>query len=78
MSENLTAFRQILAKVGKQNQDKREQEQPFCPYSQINLVYPCLSRSIKPIPTLLKQMGSLSSSFQELPLLLDEFGCFSQ
>ena len=46
--------------------------------SQINLVYPCLSRSIKPIPTLLKQMGSLSSSFQEPLLLLDGFDCFSR
>ena len=78
MSENLTAFRQILAKVGKQNQDKREQEQPFCPYSQINLVYPCLFRSIKPIPTLLKRLGSPASSFQEPLLLPDEFGYFSQ
>ena len=30
MSENLTAFRQILAKVGKQKLDKREQAQRLC------------------------------------------------
>ena len=78
MSENLTAFRQILAKVGKQKLDKREQAQRLCSYSHANLFFRYLKDLIKPIPTLLKQMGSLSSSFQELPLLLDEFGYFSQ
>jgi len=39
MSENLTAFRQILAKVGKQKLDKREQAQRLCSYSHANLFY---------------------------------------